>query len=584
MCGSVTCSISRGAGREKMFSISRRRRNILLVCGAVAAGGYVTYRMYQSRKRLRIFLFFESFSTLLEVLAEGSNSFAVVLSDLHSFLVSDEDALPQSLKQVLKLARSREAQESISSLSAAVSRGLLSALTSGGSVPPSLRYGERPRRLQPLQSTLSSPNGHANFVETKNVIKLGDKDIHALQVEAGVGSTSLDDRALSPDDDYNIEEIFRECDGVLDADAWTDAGNLLNGVNAQVDSSIAKGAKEALEEGLGVGCNSSGNEAQAHSGKRNGKGELVDRLAEKLFSESGKGFASAVVASASRSFVASVLEHMNTSSGDEGTEGGGRLVKGIVAFARSADGKSVLTDCIQTFVGTAVSVYLDRTKDINMFDELAASISKPEYRGSINDLLSTICDASTSSFVRTSHEVLTSDPSSSKHNSVTKAAVPSPDLGELSQDTEGSEVFYDMAEQEPISPSQSPIKWKGKTIVGKSKPVPTNYVEQISKFIAVPSNRKLILEVAGTMTSSGVRSMIDVSLGKVSAALGGKGKEHPSKDEDYEPPRRSGVGEKLQTVGDVTKAALDKSMVLMTMCFAVCLHSVVGGVRMFQPI
>ncbi|KAG0568316.1 hypothetical protein M758_6G009800 [Ceratodon purpureus] len=568
-----------------MFTITRRRRNILLACGAVAAGGYVTYRVYHSRKRLRVFLFFESFSTLVEVLAAGSDSFALVLADLRSFLVSEEDEVPRSLKQLLKLARSPEAQESISAVTTAVSRGLLAALSSGGSVAPSIKFEERPRRLQSFRSSLSSPKGVGNFVE-KNVIKLGDKDVHALEGGAGVAASSVDDRALSPDDDDNVEEFGRECEGVLDVDAWTNAGSVLDGVKAQVDSSIARGTKEALQAGLGVDYDSSGDEPEMHSGKRKGKGELVDRLAEKLFSESGKGFASAMVASASRSFVTSVIEHINTSntsSRDEGVESGGGVVEGLVSFARSDDGKAVLMDWIQTFVGTAVSVYLDRTKDINTFDELAVSLEKPEHRGAITDLLSTVCEASTSSFVRTSHEVLTSSPTGSKQNSVPKVIVPSADLGELFHDTEDSEVFYDMGEQEPISPSYSPVKWKGKTIVGRSEPVPTNYIEQISNVLAVPSNRKLILDIAGTMTSSAVRSTIDVSLGKVSAALGGKGKEPASKDEIHEAPRRSGVGEKLQTVGDVTKAAMDKSVVLMTMCFAVCLHSVVGGVRMIQP-
>jgi hypothetical protein len=569
-----------------MFAISPRRRNILLACGAVAAGGYVTYRVYHSRKRLRVFLFFESFSTLLEVLAAGSDSFAVVLSDLHSFLVSEEDKVPQSLKQLLRLARSPEAQESIAAVTAAVSRGLLSALTSGGPVAPSLKLEERPRRQQSFRSALSSSKGAGNFVETKKVIKLGDKDVHGLEGGADVASTSLDDRALSPDDDDNFEESLKECDGLLDVDAWSNAGSVLDGVKAQVDSSIARGTKEALQQGLRVDYNSGGNEAEVQSGKQNGKGELVDRLAEKLFSESGKGFASAMVASASRSFVTSIIEYMNTpnsSSRDAGSESEGGLMKGMVSLARSADGKAVLTGWIQTFVGTAVSVYLDQTMDINAFDELAASLEKPEHRSAITDLLSTVCEASTSSFVRTSHEVLTSDPSSSKQNSTLKAMVPSSDVGELFHDTEGSEVFYDMGEQEPISPRYSPLKWKGRTVVGKSELAPTNYIEQISNVLAVPSNRKLILDIAGTMTSSAVRSTIDVSLGKVSAALGVKGKEPASKDQVHEASRRSGVGEKLQAVGDATKATMDKSVVLMTMCFAVCLHSVVGGVRMVQP-
>lgn len=492
-----------------MFTITRRRRNILLACGAVAAGGYVTYRIYNSRKRLRIFLFFKSFSTLLDILAQGSNSFSLVLNDLHGFLVSQEDEVPQSIKQLLKLASSSEAQESIAAVSAALSRGLLSTFASSGQtqvVPPKIR----PRV----------------FEETKVVIECGDFP---------KASSSLDDRALSPDEEEHLN-------GLLDVDSWNTAG---------IDSSGTK-------EGLGDEWSSSGNEQSG----------MVDKLAEKLFSEPGKGFASAMVATASRSFVNSVMEHINDSPSS--TEGGGEFVKGLVTFARSADGKTLVSDWIQTFVGTAVSVYLDKTKDINAFDELATSLGNPEHKGPITDLVTKVCEVSTNTFVRTSHEVLTSDPSSSSK---------APPAGEYFHDHEGTEVFYDMGEQEPISPSHSPVKWKGKTIVTDSN---NNYVEQISKVIAVPSNRKLILDIAGAMTSSAVRSTIDVSLDKVSAVFRGqsdKGDEPPC----YEAPRRSAVGEKLQAVGDATKAVMDKSVVLMTMCFAVCLHSVVGGVRMVQP-
>jgi hypothetical protein len=490
-----------------MFTITRRRRNILLACGAVAAGGYVTYRIYNSRKRLRVFLFFESFSTLLDVLAQSSNSFSLVLNDLHGFLVSQDDEVPQSIQQLLKLASSAEAQESIAAVSAAVSRGLLSSFASSGQAqvaPPKIR----PRV----------------FEETKVVIECGDFP---------KASSSLDDRALSPDDEESLN-------GLLDVDSWNTAG-------------IASGTKE----GLGDEWSSSGNEQPG----------MVDKLAEKLFSEPGKGFASAMVATASRSFVNSVIEHFNDSSAS--TEGGGEFVKGLVTFARSADGKTLVSGWIQTFVGTAVSVYLDKTKDINAFDELAASLGNPEHKGPITDLVTKVCEVSTNTFVRTSHEVLTSDQPSS---SSSKA----PPVGEFFHDHEGTEVFYDMGEQEPISPSHG---WKGKTIVKDSN---NNFVEQISKVIAVPSNRKLILDIAGAMTSSAVRSTIDVSLDKVSAVFRGqsdKGDEAPC----YEAPKRSVVGEKLQAVGDATKAVMDKSVVLMTMCFAVCLHSVVGGVRMVQP-
>ncbi|XP_024391678.1 protein PHLOEM PROTEIN 2-LIKE A10 [Physcomitrium patens] len=571
-----------------MFQISRRSRNILLACGAVAAGGYMTYRIYHPRKKLRIVLFLQSFSSLLEALSQGSSTFAAVLSDLHRFLVSEEDEVPQTLKQLLKVAASREAQESITALSAAVSRGLLSTLISSAPVAVSLKHEVQPRRLHRPQSTLTSPSGRGVSEETKSVIKWDGKGTVTSQGESGAASTSFDDRTLSPGEcNENAEEISIECEEELYDHAWTNAGNVFDAAKTQVDSSIVKGVKETLQEEAGISPNFSDNEVETRSSKRSGKEDIVDRLIQKLFSESGKSFVSIVVASASRSFVASVVEQFNAFNnlpGNEGIGSGDGLVKGLLEFANSPNGKPLLTDWIQTFVGTAVSVYLDRTKDINAFDEFAATLAKPEHQGPITELLTTICNVSTGNFVRTSHEILTSDPSSSKHNAGDKVSVSYPQLGDRSHENEDSEVFYDTGEQELISPSHSLVKWKGKSVGRTRETFSPNYIEHISKVIAVPSNRELILNIVGTMTSSGVRTMIDVSLDKVSAILSGKDKEQDLKDQDHEMPGRLGVGEKLQVVGDVTKAAIDKAMVLMTMCYAVCLHSVVGGVRMIKPL
>jgi hypothetical protein len=109
-------------------------------------------------------------------------------------------------------------------------------------------------------------------------------------------------------------------------------------------------------------------------------------------------------------------------------------------------------------------------------------------------------------------------------------------------------------------------------------------IDGLSRVLAVPSNRKLIMEVAGTMTSEGVRSFIEVLMGRFTAVFRGKTKEEePMNQDGRELVKRSVIGDKLQQVGDLTKAAVDKSVVAMTMCFVICLHSVVGGVRLLQP-
>lgn len=267
-----------------MFQISRRSRNILLACGAVAAGGYMTYRIYHPRKKLRIVLFLQSFSSLLEALSQGSSTFAAVLSDLHRFLVSEEDEVPQTLKQLLKVAASREAQESITALSAAVSRGLLSTLISSAPVAVSLKHEVQPRRLHRPQSTLTSPSGRGVSEETKSVIKWDGKGTVTSQGESGAASTSFDDRTLSPGEcNENAEEISIECEEELYDHAWTNAGNVFDAAKTQVDSSIVKGVKETLQEEAGISPNFSDNEVETRSSKRSGKEDIVDRLIQKLF-------------------------------------------------------------------------------------------------------------------------------------------------------------------------------------------------------------------------------------------------------------------------------------------------------------
>lgn len=567
-----------------MFHITRRRRNVLLACTAVAVGGYASYRIYNSRKRLRVFLLLQSFSSLLDALSQGSDSVAVVVSDLRDFLSSDGDEVPRSLKQLLKLGGSHEVQESVTALSAAISRGVLTTLLNGGSVALSLKHHESNN----IAGSSRPPSG----VETKDVIRWG----------GGENIASIDDRALSPDEETLAEDNWRDCHEVWDENVMRPTSSasalacddLVEGVKSQVNSSLVKGAKEALQEGLGLGesFDYSGRSEEGRgaisSGSSN-RDKYVDKLIDKLFSESGKGFVSAVVGSASRSFVVSFLEHVNmpgTASSSVGGKGDttGAVLKGVAEFASNGEGRALLIDCIQTFVGTAVSVYVERTKDINAFDELVAGLVKSEYREPITDLLTTVCQATASSFVRASHEVLTADPSStSRSTSTLNPRIPSlnPGGGSFSGYGDAATSYDDVGEQEDVGSYGRQGNTGG---FKKEEIVQLDLIQGLSKALAVPSNRKLILDIAGTVTTQGVRSAIDISLGKLSTALrGGKGKEHAVKALEHETSKQTVVGEKLQMVGDMTKSAIDKSMVLMTMCIAVCFHSVTGGVRMIQP-
>ncbi|CAM6027617.1 unnamed protein product, partial [Sphagnum balticum] len=424
---------------EEMFVLSRRRRTVLLTCGAVAAGGYVSYRLYRSavfaRKRYQVYLLCKSLWSILEVLALGSDSASVVFKDLHSFLLSDKDEVPRSLKQLLKIGACPELQRCVSAISGSVSHGILQSLSAS-----------------------------------------------AARVSEEVGN------------------------------------------------------------------------------------QLADRLLNKLFSEAGKGFASAVVASASRSLVVSVIEQLNlrrysTNQNSIGEEQSDALTW-LMEFASSTKARPLIIDCIQTFVATAVAVYLDRTKDVNVFDDMVTGIVKSEHQGPVTELLSTVCSSSVETLVRTSHEVLASGPD---YSTVTHHQSP-----HLNQDMEPLVVV----------PNSFLNDASGK----KDEVAFMSVIDGLSRVLAVPSNRKLIMEVAGTMTSEGVRSFIEVLMGRFTAVFRGKTKEEePMNQDGRKLVKRSVIGDKLQQVGDLTKAAVDKSVVAMTMCFVICLHSVVGGVRLLQP-
>lgn len=97
---------------------SRQRK--MLACGGLltAAAAVLAYRSYYGTKsggesyvsRLRAALRKYSEAFLL-----GSEVSSLLLSDLQSFLTSDSDQLPQSFKQLLRLAESQVCHLSVSS-------------------------------------------------------------------------------------------------------------------------------------------------------------------------------------------------------------------------------------------------------------------------------------------------------------------------------------------------------------------------------------------------------------------------------------------------------------------------------------
>ncbi|RID79427.1 hypothetical protein BRARA_A02166 [Brassica rapa] len=163
-----------------------------------------------------------------------------------------------------------------------------------------------------------------------------------------------------------------------------------------------------------------------------------DRVMDKLFTKPGSGFASVIVGSFARNLV--VALYSASSSGES------ELLDAIC----SDDGRKLIGDCVQRFVSTAVSVYLDKTNDVNVFDDLFAGLTNPKHEHKVKQTLVTVCNGAVETFVRASRRK-TTEPESDR-----------------------------------------------------------TWIDGISSSLSVPSNRKYVVDLTGKVTFETVRSLLEV--------------------------------------------------------------------------
>ncbi|XP_078435879.1 protein PHLOEM PROTEIN 2-LIKE A10-like [Wolffia australiana] len=126
---------------------------------------------------------------------------------------------------------------------------------------------------------------------------------------------------------------------------------------------------------------------------------VAEKLADKLFSTAGSGFASVVVGSFARNLV---MAAMNTSSSSSSSSSAIPWVDLLCAEKL----RPLIGDCIQAFVGTAVTVYLDKTMDLNAFDDLFSGLANPKHSAKVKEVLVSLCNGAVETLVKTSHHVL----------------------------------------------------------------------------------------------------------------------------------------------------------------------------------
>lgn len=264
-----------------------------------------------------------------------------------------------------------------------------------------------------------------------------------------------------------------------------------------------------------------------------GNSSFPDKVMDKLFTTAGSGFASVVVGSFARNLVMALYSAAGSNLNNSTTEDSSipRWVK-VVCDDKC---KELVCECIQLFVSTAVAVYLDKTLKINTYDEVFSGLTNPKHETKVRNILGSVCNGAIETLVKTSHQVLTISDDSNNSSSISFLAT----NGHL-----GLEALL------PTRKSFHENKDRG-------------WISKMSSTLAVPSNRRFVLEMTGRVTFETVRSFLEFLLEKLSEGL---------------KQRVNVVHEEVIDMGlEVVRFVTAKSSVIATICLSLCLHVLDGA-------
>lgn len=287
-------------------------------------------------------------------------------------------------------------------------------------------------------------------------------------------------------------------------------------------------------------------QAKSDDGANNNP-SFEDRVFDKLFTTAGSGFASVVVGSFARNLIMAFYSegkscgemHSNSTRSMNMDHDNNSIPRWLNSVCGDERSRELIGDCIQLLVSTAVSVYLDKTLDVNTYDQFFAALTNPKLEGKVRDMMVAVCNGTMETLVKTSHQVLTGSNSSSgsPYLAVDQG------LGARRKKLSGLEALS--------------TQFKARNSFGEVKH--SGWVRQVSSTLAVPSNRKFVLDVSGRVTFEMVRSFLEILLEKLFDGM------KRSVDVVNETVIDSGL--------EIVRYVTARSSAVATICLSLCLHT-----------
>ncbi|MCD7471036.1 hypothetical protein HAX54_011316 [Datura stramonium] len=282
-----------------------------------------------------------------------------------------------------------------------------------------------------------------------------------------IGVVSKDLKEFIASDSDQIPRSLKQISKIAKSDEFSQS---IVKVTSALTVGVVRGyQQETAKDGVSVPANSG----------------LFDRALDKLFSDAGSGFASVIVGSFARNLVLAFCSDKKGNATDSDIE---YSAPGWVDVLCQDKGRELIGNCVQLFVSTAVAVYLDKTMNINTYNEIFSGLTNPKHETKMRDMLVAICSGAIGTLVKTSYQVLTSSD-------------------------------MDMDTTSKIYSSSLPLCFKAKKFLDGDQNMYTGWTNKVSSTLALPRNKRFILDLTGTVTFVSVRSFLEFLLEKLCECL-----------------------------------------------------------------